>query len=255
MQHHRRRTGSAQAGEVALAVEGLSASYGASEVLHGLDLSIASGELVAVLGANGAGKSTLMRALSGLHRPVEGRIAFRDADIQVLTADRIARRGLVLVPEGRQVFPELTVVQNIRLGAYGRPPADLDAQVERMLDRFPRLRERQAQRAGLLSGGEQQMLAIARGLVARPEVLLLDEPSLGLAPALIEELYAILAGLRDEGATILLVDQMAEMALAIADRAYVLSSGRIVSSGTPAEIRDSRLLEEAYLGDAASVAS
>ena len=196
-----------------------------------------------------------MRALSGLHRPVEGRIAFRAADIQVLTADRIARRGLVLVPEGRQVFPELTVVQNIRLGAYGRPPADLDAQVERMLDRFPRLRERQAQRAGLLSGGEQQMLAIARGLVARPEVLLLDEPSLGLAPALIEELYTILAELRDEGATILLVDQMAEMALAIADRAYVLSSGTIVASGTPSEIRDSRLLEEAYLGDAVSAAS
>ncbi|WP_018698256.1 branched-chain amino acid ABC transporter ATP-binding protein/permease [Amorphus coralli] len=249
------RTAFVKAGEVALAVEGLSASYGASEVLHGLDLSIASGELVAVLGANGAGKSTLMRTLSGLHRPVDGRIAFRGEAVEHLSADRIARRGLVLVPEGRQVFPELTVVQNIRLGAYGRPPADLDAEVERMLDRFPRLRERQAQRAGLLSGGEQQMLAIARGLVARPEVLLLDEPSLGLAPALIEELYAILAGLRDEGATILLVDQMAEMALAIADRAYVLSSGRIVSSGTPAEIRDSRLLEEAYLGDAASVAS
>ena len=238
-----------------LSIRGGALGFGGRGLWSGLDLDIAPGEFLAVLGANGAGKSTLMRALSGLHRPVEGRIAFRDADIQVLTADRIARRGLVLVPEGRQVFPELTVVQNIRLGAYGRPPADLDAQVERMLDRFPRLRERQAQRAGLLSGGEQQMLAIARGLVARPEVLLLDEPSLGLAPALIEELYTILAELRDEGATILLVDQMAEMALAIADRAYVLSSGTIVASGTPSEIRDSRLLEEAYLGDAVSAAS
>jgi ABC-type branched-subunit amino acid transport system ATPase component len=196
-----------------------------------------------------------MRAVSGLHRPVGGRVTFQGADIATVSADQIARRGLVLVPEGRQVFPELTVVQNIRLGAYGRPPDDLDAQVERMLERFPRLRERARQRAGLLSGGEQQMLAIARGLVARPEVLLLDEPSLGLAPALIQELYTILAELRDDGATILLVDQMAEMALAIADRAYVLSSGAIVVGGTAAEIRDSRLLEEAYLGGAANAVS
>lgn len=249
------RTAPAGRGDVAFTVEGLTASYGASEVLHGLDLTVAKGELVAVLGANGAGKSTLMRAVSGLHRPIGGRVAFRGEDIQTVSADQIARRGLVLVPEGRQVFPELTVVQNIRLGAYGRPPTDLDAQVERMLDRFPRLRERAGQRAGLLSGGEQQMLAIARGLVARPEVLLLDEPSLGLAPALIQELYTILAELRDDGATILLVDQMAEMALAIADRAYVLSSGAIVAGGTAAEIRDSRVLEEAYLGDAVSAAS
>ncbi|MDQ0314473.1 branched-chain amino acid ABC transporter ATP-binding protein/permease [Amorphus orientalis] len=249
------RSAPGQKGDVAIAVEGLSASYGASEVLHGIELSVAKGELVAVLGANGAGKSTLMRALSGLHRPVAGKILFQGDDIQELAADRIARRGLVLVPEGRQVFPELSVVQNIRLGAYGRHTAGLDAQVERMLDRFPRLRERQDQRAGLLSGGEQQMLAIARGLVARPEVLLLDEPSLGLAPSLIQELYTILAELRDGGATILLVDQMAEMALAIADRAYVLSSGAIVAGGTPEEIRDSRLLEDAYLGDAESAAS
>ncbi|MEW5420936.1 ATP-binding cassette domain-containing protein [Amorphus sp. 3PC139-8] len=249
------RAVSERRGKVAFAVEGLTASYGASEVLHGLDLSVSTGELVAVLGANGAGKSTLMRAVSGLHRPVGGRIVFQGEDIQAVPANRIARRGLVLVPEGRQVFPELTVVQNIRLGAYGRQPADLDEQVERMLDRFPRLRERQGQRAGLLSGGEQQMLAIARGLVARPEVLLLDEPSLGLAPALIQELYTILAELRDAGATILLVDQMAEMALAIADRAYVLSSGTIVAGGTPTEIRDSRLLEEAYLGSASAAVS
>ncbi|ESR23727.1 branched-chain amino acid ABC transporter ATP-binding protein/permease [Lutibaculum baratangense] len=244
-----------EAGRTALKVSGLSASYGASEVLQGLDLEVGEGELVAVLGANGAGKSTLMRALAGLHRPVGGAIGFAGEDVAAWPANRIARAGLVLVPEGRQVFPELTVVQNIRLGAYGRPPADLSREVERLLDRFPRLRERKGQRAGFLSGGEQQMLAIARGLVARPKVLLLDEPSLGLAPTLIHELYTILAELRDEGVTILLVDQMAEMALAVADRAYVLSSGVIVAGGTAAEIRRDGTLEDAYLGGTATAAS
>ncbi|ORE96363.1 inner-membrane translocator ABC transporter [Stappia sp. 22II-S9-Z10] len=237
-------------GDVTLMVANLSASYGASEVLRGIDLKVSKGELVAVLGANGAGKSTLMRALSGLHRPVGGQIQLAGEHLEGESADRIARRGLVLVPEGRQVFGQLSVVQNIKLGAYGRPPADLSAAVDAMLTRFPRLRERQNQPAGLLSGGEQQMLAIARGLIARPTVLLLDEPSLGLAPKLIEELYAILAALRDDGATILLVDQMADMALSIADRAYVLSGGVFVASGTPDAVRASHTLEDAYLGAA-----
>ncbi|MFZ1726444.1 MAG: branched-chain amino acid ABC transporter ATP-binding protein/permease [Albidovulum sp.] len=242
------RLSAATPGTTVLRVEGLSASYGASEVLRNVDLTVSQGELVAVLGANGAGKSTLMHALSGLHRPVGGCILFKGAEVQTTSANQVSREGLILVPEGRQVFPELTVSQNIRLGAYGRPPADLDAEVEQMFVRFPRLRERRKQRAGLLSGGEQQMLAIARGLVARPEVLLLDEPSLGLAPALIQELYLILAELRDNGTTILLVDQMARMALAIADRAYVMSSGAILASGTPEEVRNSPMLEKAYLG-------
>ncbi|UOM33893.1 branched-chain amino acid ABC transporter ATP-binding protein/permease [Acuticoccus sp. I52.16.1] len=245
---HRRAKPETTPGDLILQVADLTASYGASAVLHGVDLKVSRGELVAVLGANGAGKSTLMRALSGLHRPVGGEIHLAGEPLQGEDADRIARRGLVLVPEGRQVFPQLDVVQNIKLGAYGRPPADLAAAVDEMLTRFPRLAERRRQPAGLLSGGEQQMLAIARGLVARPTVLLLDEPSLGLAPKLIEDLYAILAELRDDGATILLVDQMAEMALGVADRAYVISSGRIVAGGTPDQVRGSRTLEDAYLG-------
>ncbi|NDV86528.1 ATP-binding cassette domain-containing protein [Aurantimonas aggregata] len=251
----RSRAAPKDAGPSVLAVTGLTASYGASEVLRGIDIAVSQGELVAVLGANGAGKSTLMRALAGLHRPVGGSVSFAGQEVGQLPANRIARLGLVLVPEGRQVFPELTVEQNIRLGAYGRPSADLTGDIEKLMDRFPRLRERRTQRAGLLSGGEQQMLAIARGLVANPEVLLLDEPSLGLAPALIQDLYATLGALRDDGTTILLVDQMAEMALSIADRAYVLSSGAIVAGGTPAEVRQSGVLHDSYLGGGTEAAA
>ena len=251
----RDKAGSIGAGRPVLEATGLFAAYGASDALRDVSLCVAEGEFVAVLGANGAGKSTLMRALSGLHRPVRGRIRFDGGAIEALPAYEVARRGLILVPEGRQVFPELSVVQNVRLGAYGRMPRDLDAEVEKILARFPRLQERRDQRAGLMSGGEQQMLAIARGLAARPKVLLLDEPSLGLAPALIQELYAILAGLRDGGVTILLVDQMAEMALSVADRAYVLGSGAIVESGTAAELHRSNVLQKAYLGGEAATAS
>jgi ABC-type branched-subunit amino acid transport system ATPase component len=193
-----------------------------------------------------------MHALSGLHRPVTGEIRFAGKDVSNLPAHQLSGMGLALVPEGRQVFGNLNVIQNIRLGAYGRSPEDLDGEVNGLLDRFPRLRERAQQPAGLLSGGEQQMLAIARGLVSKPSVLLLDEPSLGLAPTIIQELYAGLSELRDDGATILLVDQMADMALAIADRAYVLSGGRFAASGTAAEIRSSKHLNDAYLGGGAS---
>jgi ABC-type branched-subunit amino acid transport system ATPase component len=217
--------------------------------LRGINLDVAGGEFVAVLGANGAGKSTLMRAFSGLHRPIGGAVEFAGRRIETVPAHRIAAEGLVLVPEGRQVFPELTVFDNLRLGAYARTPADLKAQVERLLQRFPRLAARRHHRAGLLSGGEAQMLAIARGLIARPKVLMLDEPSLGLAPSLVQELYSMLAALRDEGATILLVDQMAALALSVADRAYVLESGEVRRSGSVAELRKSGGLEEAYLGE------
>jgi ABC-type branched-subunit amino acid transport system ATPase component len=204
--------------------------------------------MVAVLGPNGAGKSTLMRALSGLGRPVAGDIRFLGHAIESLDASEIAARGLVLVPEGRQVFPELSVIDNLLLGAYARPDKDTAARAEQLLDRFPRLRERMHQRAGLLSGGEQQMLAIARGLMARPRVLMLDEPSLGLAPKLVENLFDLLAQLRDEGVTLLLVDQAAVMALSVADRAYVLQSGSIVHSGSAADLRSDPALAEAYLG-------
>jgi branched-chain amino acid transport system ATP-binding protein len=235
-------------GEPLLQVAALSAGYGAAPVLRGVHLEVGGGELVCVLGANGAGKSTLMRTLSGLHRPVDGRILLLSEQIQTFSAHAIARHGLVLVPEGRQVFPELSVTDNLLLGAFARPPADLEARVERLLDRFPQLRERRRSKAGLLSGGEQQMLALGRGLIGDPKVLMLDEPSLGLAPALVEDLYAILAELRDEGATILLVDQVARLALSIADRAYVLASGAIAQSGRAAELAQQTELERAYLG-------
>ena len=231
-----------------LDVSGLTAGYGAAPVLEDIALTLRDGEMVAVLGANGAGKSTLMRTVTGLHRAERGSVCFAGRDITSFTANRAAREGLMLVPEGRQVFPELSVIDNIRLGAYTRRDFDDRAEVEAMLDRFPQLRARATRRAGLLSGGEQQMLAIARGLVGRPKVLLLDEPSLGLAPALINELFDVLVELRDEGISILLVDQMAGLALSVADRGYILESGRVVHQGTPTEIRENPALENAYLG-------
>jgi len=238
-----------QAGEEVLAVADLGASYGAAPVLDGIDLGVERGELVAVLGANGAGKSTLMRSLSGLHRPITGTVQLSGIEIQERAAHRIARAGAVLVPEGRQVFPDLSVTDNIRLGAYARAGADLEQEVAQMFERFPRLAERRHQPAGLLSGGEQQMLAIARGLVARPTLLMLDEPSLGLAPTLIQRLYGTLADLRDEGMTVLLVDQVAAMALGVCDRAFVLESGRISPKEAASGDGDQAVLERAYLGD------
>ena len=234
------------AGAPYLLVGRLEAGYGAEPVLKGVDLQVRRGELVAVLGANGAGKSTLMRAISGLLRPVAGGVALDGEDIARLPAHKVAALGVSLVPEGRQVFPELSVLHNLELGAFRRRE-NVAAEVERMLERFPRLRERLHQRAGLLSGGEQQMLAIARGLMARPKLLLLDEPSLGLAPAVIHDLFAALERLRAEAATILLVDQMAGLALALADRAYVIESGGMVASGPASEIAASGALEKAYL--------
>jgi ABC-type branched-subunit amino acid transport system ATPase component/ABC-type branched-subunit amino acid transport system permease subunit len=241
------RTAEAAPGEVLLDVISLEAGYGAEPVLKGIDLRVHAGELVAVLGANGAGKSTLMRALSGLHRPVRGEIAFQGGGLALLPAHRVVAQGMVLVPEGRQVFPELSVLDNLRLGGYLRK-AIPEGEVEALLGRFPRLRERLHQRAGLLSGGEQQMLALARGLMARPRLLLLDEPSLGLAPTVIEDLFASLDRLRAEQVTILLVDQMAGLALSLADRAYVIEGGRITASGSAAEIAADGALEKAYLG-------
>ena len=228
-------------------VAGLHAGYGAEPVLKGIDLRVRQNEMVAVLGANGAGKSSLMRALAGLHRPVQGNIKLAGTDLQGLPAHKVVAQGVVLVPEGRQVFPELSVSDNIRLGAFLRRDAQ-EHEIEAMLNRFPRLRERRHQRAGLLSGGEQQMLAVARGLMSRPRLLLLDEPSLGLAPAVINDLFAVLDSLRDEKVTILLVDQMAGLALALADRAYVIESGAIVATGSAAEIAADGALHRTYLG-------
>jgi branched-chain amino acid transport system ATP-binding protein len=252
----RRITGRARTGarpvsrESALGVAGLVAGHGGAPVLPGLDLSVGDGEMVAVLGANGAGKSTLMAALSGLLRADRGAVKLFGADVSALDAPDRVRAGLVLVPEGRLVFPDLSVRDNLRLGALVRRDADIAADVEAMLDRFPRLRARADGRAGLLSGGEQQMLALARGLMARPRVLLLDEPSLGLAPQLVEQIFEDLAALRDAGRTLLLVDQNAELSLAVADRGYVLERGRVVAEGPAAALLGDGALLDAYLGGA-----
>jgi len=228
----------------------LTTGYGAAPVLEDVSFAVRPGEMVALPGANGAGKSTAMRAVTGLLRPVTGAIVPQDTRIEDLDAHKIAASGLTLVPEGRQVFPELTVLDNILLGAYTRSDVDSEAEIEALLRRFPRLRDRLSSRAGLLSGGEQQLLAIARGLMARPRILLLDEPSLGLAPAMINELFDVLAMLRDDGVTILLVDQMAALALTVADRGYVLESGRIVRDDTAEALAHDPALEAAYLGHA-----
>jgi branched-chain amino acid transport system ATP-binding protein len=230
-----------------LEVGRLEAGYGAEPVLKGIDLRVNEGELVAVLGANGAGKSTLMRALSGLHRPIAGEVMLEGRNIRNSPAHQVVAAGMVLVPEGRQVFPELSVLDNIRLGAFLRGEVP-ESEIEALLERFPRLRARLHQRAGLLSGGEQQMLALARGLMAKPKLLLLDEPSLGLAPQVIEDLFASLDRLRAERVTILLVDQMAGLALSLADRAYVIEAGKISASGSAAQIAADGSLEKAYLG-------
>ncbi len=235
--------------EVMLEIKRLDAFYGLSQALESIDVTVANGEAIAVLGANGAGKTTLMRSIAGLEPPrANGEIQLSGKRIDNLPAYARARIGVVLVPEGRQVFPELTVRQNLQLGAYARPGIDLDAEVETMLTRFPRLRQRIDQRAGLLSGGEQQMLAVARGLLTSPKVLMLDEPSLGLAPLVVDELFASFERLRTEGMTLIVVDQMAGHALAVADRAYLLETGAIVKSGNAGIIAEDPSLEASYLG-------
>jgi branched-chain amino acid transport system ATP-binding protein len=234
----------------ALEVRALDSFYGLSRALAGIDLTVAPGEAVAVLGANGAGKTTLMRVIAGLEPPRStGEIRLSsDARIDKMPAHIRARAGVVLVPEGRQVFPELTVRQNLQLGAYARKGLDLDAEIDAMFARFPRLKERVNHRAGLLSGGEQQMLAVARGLLTAPKVFMLDEPSLGLAPLVVDELFASFERLRVEGMTLIVVDQMAGQALALADRAYLLETGVILKSGAAEIIAEDPSLEAAYLG-------
>ncbi|HEX6441481.1 MAG TPA: branched-chain amino acid ABC transporter ATP-binding protein/permease [Stellaceae bacterium] len=234
-------------GERVLEVSGLGAGYGSLRVLRDIALTVRQGEMLAVLGPNGAGKSTLMRALSGLLRPVSGSVRFAGTEVAAAPAHRVAREGLVLVPEGRLVFPRLSVRDNLRLGAGVRP--DRDAAIEAILRRFPKLAARLHLSAGMLSGGEQQMLALARGLLAQPKLLLLDEPSLGLAPVVVEELFAALAELRGENMTLLVVDQMADLAIALADRCLVLGSGRVVQSCAAAELHDMDALHRLYMAD------
>ena len=232
-----------------LRVEGLAVSYGRTDALKGIDLSVAPGQVVCLIGANGAGKTTAMRALSGLLRPRAGRVTFDGADITGLRPHRIAALGLLQVPEGRQVFAELTVAENLTLGAWLVPDAaEIARRRAQVLERFPRLAERAQQYAGSLSGGEQQMLAFGRALMGAPKLLLLDEPSMGLAPILVDEIFTAIAALKAEGTTILLVEQNASAALEVADHAYVLETGRIVLAGPAAEIATNPEIIAAYLG-------
>ena len=235
-----------------LYVKDLVIDYGAAPVVNKVNLVVNPGELVAILGANGAGKSSILQCLAGLHRASGGSILLDNENIEQSSASSIAGQGLALVPEGRQVFPYLSVRDNLLLGGYSRREAfDAEGEIEAILKRFPRLRDRIDSPAGLLSGGEQQMVAVGRGLMAKPKILLLDEPSLGLSPSMIGELYDALAALRDEGVTLLLVDQMANLALQVADRAYVLETGCVIKSGSAAELREDTELAAAYLGEGA----
>ena len=230
-----------------LVVEGLKVAYGRTEAVKGIDLHIESGQIVCLIGANGAGKTSIMRAVSGLLRPRAGRVIFDGTDITFWRPHRIAAAGLRQVPEGRQIFADLTVAENLLLGAWLEPKAAPRREAA-MLARFPRLAERHAQLAGSLSGGEQQMLALARALMGAPRLLLLDEPSMGLAPLFVEEIFTIIAGLKAEGVTVLLVEQNASAALEIADTAYVLETGRIVLQGPASEIAENPAVTAAYLG-------
>ena len=230
-----------------LSVSDLAAGYGSLEVLHGFDLEVNQGEIVVILGANGAGKTTTMRAISGMI-PRRGRIEFDGQDISSSSPDSIVRLGIAQVPQGRGTFADLTVEDNMLAGAYVRRD-EVQADVERWFDVFPRLRERRSQRAGSLSGGEQQMLAIARALMSRPRLLLCDEPSLGLAPLITQELFGVLKKLNaEEGLSILLVEQNANLALKVAHRVYLLETGNVVSSGSAAELAADDSIRKAYLG-------
>ncbi|BCL12865.1 ABC transporter ATP-binding protein [Micromonospora sagamiensis] len=232
-----------------LEIEDMSLLYGRIKALHGISLTVDEGEVVALIGANGAGKTTTMRAISGIRPIASGSIRFNGEDISKLRADLRVRRGLCQAPEGRGIFPGMTVLDNLDMGAYTRRDRSGIAQdLKRVLELFPRLAERRKQAGGTLSGGEQQMLAVGRALMSRPKLLLLDEPSMGLAPMLIQQIFSIITEINQQGTTILLVEQNAQQALARAHRAYVLETGRIVKSGTGAELLHDPAVKEAYLG-------
>ncbi|HEV3184541.1 MAG TPA: ABC transporter ATP-binding protein [Xanthobacteraceae bacterium] len=235
-----------------LAIAGLRSGYGKIEVLHGVDLTVARGQIVALIGANGAGKTTLLKTISGLIRPAAGTIAFAGEDIAGRPAYRIVGLGISHVPEGRAVLKRMSVLDNLRMGAYVRTDSEIARDIEAVMARFPALAERRHHLAATLSGGEQQMLAIGRALVARPRLLLMDEPSLGLAPRLVTRILLTLRELREEGKTILLVEQNARQALQVADYAYVMERGRIVLSGTGESLLNTPEVQRTYLGQRAA---
>jgi len=232
-----------------LEVQDLNVFYGAIHALQGVSFHVEEGEIVTLIGANGAGKSTTLRTISGLLRSRTGHIKFKGQDISMLPADQIVRLGISHVPEGRKIFAPLTVKENLLMGAYTRKdPNEIERSMQRVFTSFPRLKERLNQLGGTLSGGEQQMLATGRGLMSRPTLLMMDEPSMGLSPILVEEIFNIIKDINSQGTSILLVEQNAQIALSISHRAYVLETGRIVLSGTAREIAENPRVKEAYLG-------
>mgnify|MGYP000061854281 FL=1 len=231
-----------------ISIKGLSAGYGFVNVLRDISLEVGAGEIVAVLGSNGVGKTTLNNTMSGLIVPTAGEIMFEDTVISGRPPAYIVDMGLIHVPEGRKLFPNLTVKDNLELGSYRRGKANRAANLEMALDIFPRLRDRLTQSAGTLSGGEQQMVAISRGLMSEPRVLLLDEPSLGLSPLLVEQMFTLIKKINDTGLAVILVEQNVIQALAIADRAYVIEQGSVAISGPAAELRENTDLKKSYLG-------
>ncbi|MDR0837936.1 MAG: ABC transporter ATP-binding protein [Propionibacteriaceae bacterium] len=231
-----------------LKVSDLHVYYGAIHAVKGISLEVNEGEIVTLIGANGAGKSTVLQTISGLLRPRTGSITFLDDDITALVPHKRVERGLAQVPEGRRIFLSLTVAENLEMGAYTQRGADTSVGMERAFTLFPRLKERRKQVAGTLSGGEQQMLAMGRALMSSPKLLMLDEPSMGLAPILVEQIFSNIVDMNADGTTILLVEQNAQMALSIAGRAYVLETGQIVMQGEAAELSDNEQVKRAYLG-------
>lgn len=232
-----------------LTVEDINVYYGAIHAIKGISLDVPDGEIVALIGSNGAGKSTTLRTISGLMKPKTGKILYEGHDIACVPAHKIVGMGLCQVPEGRHVFANMTVLENLELGAYLRKDKDgIAKDMDDVFKKFPRLLERKYQLSGTLSGGEQQMLAMGRALMSRPKLLLLDEPSMGLAPLLVKEIFNIIKEINESGTTVLLVEQNANMALSIADKAYVLETGRITLSGTAKELASSEAVRKAYLG-------
>ena len=231
-----------------LKVEGLNVYYGSIHAIKGVSFEVNQGEIVTMIGANGAGKSTTMNTVAGLLKPKSGSITFEGHDITSTPASKVVSLGLALCPEGRRVFQQMSVRENLEMGGYTRPAGELAASLDQVFEQFPRLKERQRQIAGTLSGGEQQMLAMGRALMSKPKLLMLDEPSMGLAPLLVEQIFEIVLKLNQAGTTILLVEQNAQAALSVADRAYVLETGRITLSGTGKELMASDAVRKAYLG-------
>jgi branched-chain amino acid transport system ATP-binding protein len=232
-----------------LRVNNLHVYYGGIHALKGVDLNVEAGQIVTLIGANGAGKSTTLRSIVGLVKPRSGAIQFNDKELVKMTTHEIIRLGIGVSPEGRHVFPNLTVLENLELGAYHQRPKEFLIQLEWVYSLFPRLRERQEQLAGTLSGGEQQMLALGRALMSRPKLVLLDEPSLGLAPLIVEEVFRTIQAINEQGATILLVEQNAMAALNVADYAYVLETGRVILEGSGQQLLQDERVRKAYLGE------